>query len=334
MDGRPPDDDILNRAFQLAYFIHRDQATAVRIVAGALAKLRGAATAQEKRFYYRPRPRPNSAVGSDDDSRTKVSLAAPHLLQRLIYAESELYELVSEQSGRTLTEEDMIVRFVKFLVQITWERNSFYVTLGIGRLLYNYSTAETVRLYEFLMDDPERAREDHYYRSRKAFLIGQLMDRFGKSIAVCRSSRGETRIRALEYPDRHAALVLDCLDRLAPWKTPCVMLKGFMAVGAGLAGLTPRSGVLIDGLQRSELQRMHAILHPDCLRRLTGILGLDSPDLRLEVPQFSIASHRQGVTLPDRRQLPRLGIAELTAIRGLIRQPTVRRNRDLKIASL
>ena len=41
------------------------------------------------------------------------------------------------------------------MVRITARRNSFYVTLGLSRLLYNYSTAETMELYNLIIQDPD-----------------------------------------------------------------------------------------------------------------------------------------------------------------------------------
>jgi len=46
-------DEFPNRAFQLAYFIHRERKTAIEIATRALNKLQVAATVQGKRLYYR-----------------------------------------------------------------------------------------------------------------------------------------------------------------------------------------------------------------------------------------------------------------------------------------
>ncbi|HEY0350258.1 MAG TPA: hypothetical protein VGC60_19135 [Pyrinomonadaceae bacterium] len=80
-------DELPNRAFQLAYFLHRERKTAVDIAVRALNKLQLAATAQGKRLYYRLTGRADARK-----ARSKVSLGEPHLLQRLVYIESEEYE--------------------------------------------------------------------------------------------------------------------------------------------------------------------------------------------------------------------------------------------------
>ena len=145
-------EESIARAFQLAYFIHGDRETALNIAAEALAKLEVAAAAQDKRLYYTPTGRAARA----ERFRTKVSVGEFHLLQRLVYLESEPYERQSEQSpnGESPDEEDMLIYFIKHLVRITVRRNSFYVTLGLSRLLHNYSTAEAMEMYNVLVQDP------------------------------------------------------------------------------------------------------------------------------------------------------------------------------------
>src|SRR5689334_2067884 len=137
MDSNILQDEWLNKAFQLAYFIHGDKATAMQIVTGAMTLLEVAAAAQDKRLYYTPTGRALARK-----ARTKVSLSEIHLLQRLIYVESEPFEKRKEAIETSLGEEDMITHFIKHLVKIGVKRNSFYVTLGLSRLLHTYTTSE------------------------------------------------------------------------------------------------------------------------------------------------------------------------------------------------
>ena len=162
---------MLHRAFRLAYFIHNDRKLAVLIATAAMSKLNASAAAQDKRSYYRTGGRslgPGSKVISP---RTKVSLSKSHLLQRLVYVESELHERQEEQlQSATIDEESLITRYIKHLINISMMRNSFHVTLGVSRLLYNYTTAESMKLYDLIMQNPERAKDDAYWRERKAHL--------------------------------------------------------------------------------------------------------------------------------------------------------------------
>jgi hypothetical protein len=149
----------------------------------ALNKLQLAATAQGKRLYYRLTGRADARK-----ARSKVSMGEPHLLQRLVYVESEEYERRKEAAAQSpqLTDgvsparrTDLVVYFIKHLVRITTKRNSFYVTLGLSRLLYNYTTPETMELYNLVIQDPERVHDD-YLSIAKGFATKELKERFEK----------------------------------------------------------------------------------------------------------------------------------------------------------
>lgn len=179
-----------------------------------------------KRLYYEPTGR-----GSSRKARTKVSLSEPHLLQRLVYIESEEYEKPKELAARDRTsliqETDPVIHFIKHLVRITTRRNSFYVTLGLCRLLHCYTSPETMTVYGLVVQDPERVRDDYYYRSRKAVLLRELKERFGDFVQLTRGPRREERFQALEDSSRHAGLVRECLTWFTPWTTACVVPERF-----------------------------------------------------------------------------------------------------------
>ena len=99
MIGLESIDGLASKAFDLACFIQRDRLAAASIVAGALAKLEVVATAQGKRLYYRPSGRRWLLRSQSHGLRNKISFNEPHLLQRLIYLESEPYEIAQEQQS-------------------------------------------------------------------------------------------------------------------------------------------------------------------------------------------------------------------------------------------
>jgi hypothetical protein len=78
-------DEWLNKAFQLAFFIHGNRETAKRIAAGAMNKLEVASNAQFKRYYYTPTGRAETSRAT----RSRVSLNDLQLLQRLVFVESK-----------------------------------------------------------------------------------------------------------------------------------------------------------------------------------------------------------------------------------------------------
>ena len=91
-------EEILNKAYRLAYFLHQDKSTALRIVADATLKLNVAMAVQSKRLYYIPVGRFSRGDSRRTDGiRNKTLFSDLHLLQRLIYGESEPYEHQKER---------------------------------------------------------------------------------------------------------------------------------------------------------------------------------------------------------------------------------------------
>jgi hypothetical protein len=276
---------MLNRAFHLAHYVYSDREVAVQIAAAALADVEASVAAQDKRLYYTPSGR----GARNGKSRTKISLSESHLLQRLVYAESEPYEVQQERAAGapSLSEQMMIIRFIKHLVKITLKRNSFYVTLGVNRLLFNYTTAETAGIYGVVAQDPDRTPDDDYCRKCKKRLMAELKERFGKLLEVCRRQRGEERFVTRQDSSGYIQLVRDALKRFTPWDTSCPVPADFDARASEIARLA-YYGEDPDGEHRVEIDRVHAVLHPDCHDRLLAGLRLVPADSRLAVPEFAL----------------------------------------------
>ncbi len=65
-------------------------------------------------------------------------------------------------------------------IRISLKRNSFYVTLGISRILHNYGTNDAMEIYNIVVQNPDRVHDDYYYRSRKGVLMKELKACFGE----------------------------------------------------------------------------------------------------------------------------------------------------------
>lgn len=263
----------LRRAFQLAYFILREEQAALRATREAVSALDVTLLRQDKRIHYL------------SSHRTKVSLGEWQMLQRLVYFATEMEERRQEERG--VTEASLVTRYLKHLVYITICRNSFFVALGLGRLLHNYTTSETARIHELVAQDPDRGRDDSYYRRRKAQLMRELQERFGSMLSVQRGARGEERFQVLPDARGHLARIMGCLREFTPWETRCDLPASFDPDTDELPSLSFRGGDP-DGEHEVEIRRFHALLHPDCFERLLEALRLDAPAERLEVPQFQL----------------------------------------------
>jgi hypothetical protein len=316
---------VWDRAFDLAYFITPDKGTAASITSRAFLKLEVAATAQNKRLYYKPAKRGTRTAS--DVTRTKISLREDHLLQRLIYIESEPYERAVE-AGQAINDEGMIVHYVKHLARITIKRNSFYVALGLCRLLYDYSTAQAMEIYNVVVQDPDRVKDDYYYRSRKSRLVDEINERFGELIQLTRGARGEERIQSGEITPEQANIVLDCLRRFVPWETKCILPTNFDPTSVEIPELSSGGGVSDEIV---EINRVHSLLDPACYEQLVTSLRLGLPSEKLRVPKFFLQKGGNDLTGDgnDRRRPPRMTDADLEALKNSLADQSSRRKRTL-----
>jgi hypothetical protein len=282
-------------------------------------KLEVAAAAQNKRLYYNPSKR----NGRADVSRTKITLRDEHLLQRLVYIESEPHEKRKEEE---LDEGSLLVYFIKHLIRITLKRNSFYVALGVNRLLHEYTTAQAMEIYNVVVQDPDRVKDDYYYRSRKGRLVEEIKERFGSLIELTRGTRGEEKIQAANITVEHTDLVRECLEQFRPWETSCVIGRSFDPVSHELPALSSHSSLPGDTV---EINRIHALLDPACYERLTRALRLELPASKLRVPKFFLRKGGNGMRGNGKhRQIPGLSEAELETIRNGLVDQSLKRKRS------
>jgi hypothetical protein len=341
--NRPSAEQVLNKAYRLAYFLHQDKGMAIRIVAAATLKLNVAMAVQSKRLYYIPVGRFSRGESRRTDGiRNKALFSDLHLLQRLVYVESEPYERQKERTaqvappgvhavGDPANEEDLLVYFIKHLVRITTKRNSFYVTLGVSRLLHSYSTLETMEIYNAVIGEPERVKDDYYYRSRKAVLMHEMSQRFGQLIRACRQRRGEERFETQQGSSELRSLMRECLRMFTPWDTQCQVPRDFDPLKSVITSLTSKSSA---DENEVEVNRIHAILHPDCFEKLVAAFGYNPPEERMELPRF-FSEDTNDQSPPRQRSAPtELNSDELAEISHLLTEQAARRRRSSPNAAI
>jgi hypothetical protein len=309
---RIADDATLNKAFRLAYSIYsyrkRDRVIALNVLSEALGAVEVRLMAQDE------------ADRHDPQKPTKVRWSAAHWFQFLIYYKSEFYEKEQEaDSSVKLTEADMVIRYIKHLVLITCRRNSFYVTLGLSRLLYDYSTPETMSIYDLVFQDPDSStkKADAYYRDRKNRLIEQLQMRFHRFVKLYQGTRGENRFQTQEDSAQFADLTNEYLQSFTPWQTSCVLPEGLSEWST------------IPDLQSNQVSQIHSVIHPPCFSRLAKALKLNPPESCLALPSFFLTSRSGERTPPsaDSSSPMDLTSKEITAIRQTLSEDENRRKK-------
>ena len=252
-------------------------------------KLETASNAQFKRYYYTPVGRAETSRAT----RSRVSLNDLQLLQRLVFVESENFEKANETAKKT-SEKNLLVYFIKHLVRISLKRNSFYVTLGISRILHNYGTNDAMEIYNIVIQDPDRVHDDYYYRSRKGVLMKELKARFGELLEVVKVNRGEERFNHQTGAENLSETAKDCLQFFTPWNSSCAIPEKFNPFNDIIAPFhfdkqNP------DAEHRIEVNRIHAALHPQCFSRLTDALSLPPPKEKM----LDFAANRNSAMSPE-----------------------------------
>lgn len=305
-------DEWLDKAFQLAFFLHNDRERAKRITVNAMNKLETASNAQFKRHYYTPTGRSEHLRAA----RSRVSLNDLQILQRLVFVESEIFERENE-AAKNITVKILLNYFIKHLVRISLKRNSFYVTLGVSRILHNYATADAMEIYNLVIQDPERVHDDYYYRSRKGVLMKELKVRFEDLIETVKVNRGEERFQTETGNRDLNETAKECLEFFTPWSSKCSIPEKF----------DPFEDIIEsfyfdkkdpDEEHRIEINRIHAALHPCCFARLADALNLPAPEKKMEIPKFMINTNQAEFDDTDWRNPPPLEADELRQIKDIL----------------
>jgi hypothetical protein len=274
----------LRLALELAYVIHANKDVAFFVVEDAWREFEVTLGRRVKE----QRRQPKGFWREGERARplhTKIWLSQEHILQWLVYFESTSWELQTERGVGLYqpNEEDLLLRFIKYLLQIALHRNSFYVTLGFGRLLYDYKTPQVTDTYGHLTKDDTRLKDDPYLRSRKVLLINELLERFQDMIQPETTDAGK-RFQSQPTTDELVQFVRECLRRFIPWDIPCLVRDGFDP-GTLTTGLHP-SHRSTDDEDRLEINRVHTVVHPDCFSQIVKAIGLEPLEKRLAAPKF------------------------------------------------
>ena len=287
--------DLFERAFQLAYFIFPNRSAAIDIVASAMGRLGSQCRREQRRLYWRDKRPPNAIRRM---TRTDLDV-----LQWLILYESESHEKEQELTRRPSLN-DLAIRYVKHLVRVTTAMSSLYVAVGLNRLLYDYTTSETQRVYESVTR--RRLGADRYRRVKSA-LLNSLQQRFGELLTTASTQRGEVRFEPLEDQSSWMPLVNECLRFFTPWSTNGVCSRLSIVDHSDRKCLFGNMGAEWD-YDLTELNCCHILIEPACCRRILSALKFDPPETRLALPKFGIDGGAGGG--PNGWRVPGLSLEE------------------------
>jgi hypothetical protein len=314
--------ELLQSGFEFAYFLIPDRSLAREILIRALEKLRVLSRREMKRLYWRDK--------HAESPVRRIARPDVDILQWLIMFESEKDERTQEHAGNP-SPRNMVIRYIKHLVQTTTALSSFYVNVGISRLLHNYTTSEAQRVYEMLTS---RYLGPDEYRRAKSILMDKTSERFGGFLKIARVERGELRFETSDNQEQWIELVTHCLRIFAPWST-----QGYCAhfvVANGDTRLKSAQKTADTDQNESELKCCHILIEPTCYDRLMEDLAFDAPETRLALPRFIMREQQKGDdsnSQPPRA--PELSQEDVDHIQQQLRMTDARRRKmNLRIVTI
>lgn len=284
----------LRRGLDLAYWIIPDEETAWKTVTLAAEAIQNFTKRQDERSWYR---------GFWEKKGVRVNPTKPFLcddqpLQVCVLEKIEPFELTQEAAGIRLTDEDFAVRYVKFLVRTAYKANAFHALIGLGKLVFAYSTRNLIDLNKMIDPLNETKKEEPHYRGKKKKLMAGLQERFGTRLEIRKREHSELTFRLMEQPELVREAVQGSLDRFTLWNSFCFncgpSLSQSTAAHAnsnknpGSPNLpSSKTQAAPPGAALSENSRCHLIINPECFMKLTNHTGLPSPWERMAIPAFA-----------------------------------------------
>jgi hypothetical protein len=262
-------DDVLQRMYELAYCLNPDNGIALSVTLEACDRIALLRRMQDRRGgHYRFR------------------LPEACLPQYCVYLASDAREREQERwrPGREPryrpTADDYLVRYLKFIVAWTMDRNACHVAVALGCFLYGYQPGDIANLAPEIFNH-------HNIRRVKRRLSLQLQDRF-QSANIVIDAHHTLCTRA---PTAHERQLVDhALALLTPWGAP--------HISAPAPDRSLLETHFDGGSTRSEWERIHALVDPACagLPRLVreynasfpgeSCVRLEDPDHMLAIPCF------------------------------------------------
>ena len=239
---------------------------------------------------------------------TKALLHKNQLVQNFVYREIEKYEKYTEGDltqpinslafeellkNTSLSEENLIVRYLKFLVQIA-EDNSANTVLAIAKLIYKYRTIDVAEIYTRLHGD---GPVDNYFSKRKGEFIRRLEDRFQTLInrGILKIVVGNKRERYFQgqetFDSKWSDLVKQTFGNFIPWGTTCLVKQSQQSFIDSLFSWVKD----IFSEDQRKIVSIHTLFCPNCFNKLVNELNLANPEKQLALPYFNISKEKESL---------------------------------------
>lgn len=278
-DKNIPDEWLLFALNQASY-IHRQNDEAAREIVGkAICELPSASKKQE----HRPSAKTKESVRSGPERipcLPRINLESMHLLQHLVFYHSEPYERAQElMAPDSLSEGDITIRYLAFIVRKVLKRNSLYGVTGVMRFIFNYDFKDVREIHDNLLNNPNCFKNPDVFRNNKRRFLDMVFERFQSYLRIEGNQNGqEKHFTRRENQDDPLLIrfVKKGMDSFKPWGINCL----------------PAGSMPYDIFEQHdehdvrEIKRLHTLIHSDCFGNYSKATGIDAPDTRLGIPKF------------------------------------------------
>jgi hypothetical protein len=255
--------------YDLAFCLHPDSGTALAVTLDACDRITLLRRMQERR-----------------EGHYKFRLPESCLPQYCIYLASDAREREQEHRNRGKeprycpTLDDYLVRYIKFLVCRTMDRNACHVAVALGCFLYGYQPGDIADLAPEIFNH-------HNIRRVKQRLALQIQERFGGSKLVV---DGHRRLCTRPPTTQERQVIDKALAMFTPWGAP--------HAPAPVPNRTLLETYFDATSECSDWERIHALIDPSCagLPRLIreynesfscqSSARLEDPNQTLAIPCF------------------------------------------------
>jgi hypothetical protein len=239
--------------------------------------------------------------------RNVVSLSDLQMLQVLIYAAAEPYELEAEDRGPTSTD-DLCIRYLKYLAKLSFRSNVFHTSVSYGWLIYDFGRTGSSKIHDFAVQDESRSRPLTNYSNLKEAIMRLLEEeRFTAAFRLVRERAVDrsTRFKRRQCSASEASRMLIWLKRLALWSSCLTHFDPETSLPHDeLRGLLTFVGGHPDDEHVIERRRIHVISCPQCFRALAVSAGLSNPRDCLTFPYFETSGDMKNGSDHDARPEP------------------------------
>lgn len=261
---------------------------------GVFELVRGALDSVEGHLRRQNKNRDKNALNPTRPIFDESETFQYYLYHYLEPAEKEQESLI-KAAGERLSEQTMLLRYLKCIVYNCVNRRPYYLAVGIGSLLYDYGDVDIANIHDLVIQDVDASKTQAKRNACLRELKKSLLWRFQELLPYTVDGNGEIKFNASQATDWLFDHVQAALRLLVPWRSEHVIPEHTTRNVPSLQLERDKVG-RVDRSQAMSVwkNRSHALIDPDCFSRLVDLLGIGPLRGRLRIPAFAFSQSAGG----------------------------------------